>query len=137
MRVRHILFDTAPTGHTHPAAATARCLGGFLEAGRVMLVPGTLWPGWENSVSATKAAVDALADPAHSRLVLVARAQSATLRARCAPHAELAATGLRQRFLVVNGVLPSRGDSDPWPPPCVGASRLRWLPCRKTCVPCR
>ena len=58
--------------------------------------------------------MDALADPAHTRLVLVARAQPATLREAARTHAELAAIGLRQQFLAVNGVLPSvEGDSDP------------------------
>jgi arsenite-transporting ATPase len=53
--------------------------------------------------------VAALADPAHTRLVLVARAQPATLREAARTHAELAAIGLRQQFLVVNGVPPGEG----------------------------
>ncbi|HEU4844601.1 MAG TPA: ArsA-related P-loop ATPase, partial [Burkholderiaceae bacterium] len=59
------------------------------------------------------AAVAALADPARTRLVLVARAQGTTLREAARTHEELAAIGLTQQYLVVNGVLPaSEGEHD-------------------------
>ncbi len=43
-----------------------------------------------------------------TRLILVARAQSATLREAARTHEELAAIGLRQQTLVINGILPQR-----------------------------
>ncbi|MNN01935.1 Arsenical pump-driving ATPase [compost metagenome] len=56
----------------------------------------------------------ALADPERTRLVLVARAQQATLREVARTHEELAAIGLRQQYLVINGVLPcSEAAGDP------------------------
>lgn len=61
-----------------------------------------------------KAAVEALADPLQTRLVLVARAQQATLREVARAHEELAAIGLKQQHLVINGILPSvEADNDP------------------------
>ena len=48
-----------------------------------------------------------LADPLRTRLVLVARAQRATLREAARTHEELAAIGLSKQYLVVNGVLPA------------------------------
>ena len=62
---------------------------------------------WHKQRSQYKAAVAALADPLRTRLVLVARAQSATLREVARTHAELAAIGLSQQYLVINGVLPA------------------------------
>jgi arsenite/tail-anchored protein-transporting ATPase len=50
--------------------------------------------------------VDALADPRRTRLVLVARAQRATLREVARTQQELAAIGLTHQHLVINGVLP-------------------------------
>jgi arsenite-transporting ATPase len=53
-----------------------------------------------------KSAVAALADPARTRLVLVARAQASALREVARTHEELGAVGLARQYLVVNGVLP-------------------------------
>jgi arsenite-transporting ATPase len=53
-----------------------------------------------------QAAVEALADGRRTRLILVARAQNSALREAARTHAELAAIGLNQQFLVVNGILP-------------------------------
>src|SRR5690606_20891629 len=51
-------------------------------------------------------AVEALSDPSKTRLVLVARAQAATLREAARTREELAAIGLQEQYLVINGVLP-------------------------------
>lgn len=110
----HILFDTAPTGHTIRLLQLPGAWSGFLEAGKGDASCLGPLAGLEKQRERYQAAVDALADPAHTRLVLVARAQPATLREAARTHAELAAIGLRQQCLVVNGVLPlAEGDDDP------------------------
>lgn len=49
--------------------------------------------------------MQALADGQRTRLVLVARAQNSALREAARTHDELAAIGLTQQFLIVNGLL--------------------------------
>jgi len=110
----HILFDTAPTGHTIRLLQLPGAWSGFLEAGKGDASCLGPLAGLEKQRERYKAAVEALADPAHTRLVLVARAQPATLREAARTHAELAAIGLRQQCLVVNGVLPlAEAEHDP------------------------
>ena len=110
----HILFDTAPTGHTIRLLQLPGAWSGFLEEGKGDASCLGPLAGLEKQRDRYQAAVEALADPAHTRLVLVARAQPATLREAARTHAELAAIGLRQQRLVVNGVLPvAEGATDP------------------------
>lgn len=103
----HIIFDTAPTGHTIRLLQLPGAWSGFLEAGKGDASCLGPLAGLEKQRSQYKAAVAALADPLRTRLVLVARAQSATLREVARTHAELAAIGLSQQYLVINGVLPA------------------------------
>lgn len=103
----HIIFDTAPTGHTIRLLQLPGVWSGFLEAGKGDASCLGPLAGLEKQRSQYKAAVASLADPLRTRLVLVARAQSATLREVARTHAELAAIGLSQQHLVINGVLPA------------------------------
>jgi arsenite-transporting ATPase len=110
----HILFDTAPTGHTIRLLQLPGAWSGFLEAGQGDASCLGPLAGLDKQRSQYRQAVEALADPRRTRLVLVARAQQATLREVARTHEELAAIGLRQQYLVVNGVLPdSEGERDP------------------------
>lgn len=59
-----------------------------------------------------EAAVAALADGSRTRLILVARPQPATLREVARTQGELAALGLQQQYLVLNGVLPQQAVGD-------------------------
>jgi len=106
----HIVFDTAPTGHTIRLLQLPGAWTGFLDAGKGDASCLGPLAGLEKQRTQYKAAVDALADPQRTRLVLVARAQQATLREVARTHDELAAIGLRRQYLVINGVLP-RGES--------------------------
>lgn len=109
----HIIFDTAPTGHTIRLLQLPGAWSGFLEEGKGDASCLGPLAGLEKQRTQYKAAVAALADPLRTRLVLVARAQRATLREVARTHEELAAIGLSQQYLVINGVLPSeQADQD-------------------------
>lgn len=102
----HIIFDTAPTGHTIRLLQLPGAWNGFLEGGKGDASCLGPLAGLEKQRTQYKAAVDALADPKRSRLILVARAQQTTLREVARTHEELDAIGLSQQYLVINALLP-------------------------------
>jgi arsenite-transporting ATPase len=102
----HIVFDTAPTGHTIRMLQLPGAWSGFLEDGKGDASCLGPLAGLEKQRTQYKAAVDALADAQKTRLVLVARAQAATLNEAARTHGELADIGLKQQYLVINGVFP-------------------------------
>lgn len=103
----HIIFDTAPTGHTIRLLQLPGAWNSFLENGQGDASCLGPLAGLEKQREQYKMAVEALSDPLRTRLVLVARAQLATLREVARTHEELAAIGMRQQFLVINGILPA------------------------------
>ncbi len=110
----HIVFDTAPTGHTIRLLQLPGAWTSFLEAGQGEASCLGPLSGLEKQRSQYHAAVDALADPTRTRLVLVARAQQSTLQEAARTQEELAAIGLSRQHLVINGILPtSEGQEDP------------------------
>ena len=110
----HIVFDTAPTGHTIRLLQLPGAWSGFLAQGKGDASCLGPLAGLEKQREQYKSAVDALADAQRTRLVLVARAQQATLREVARTHDELAATGLNNQYLVINGILPqTETDGDP------------------------
>lgn len=110
----HIVFDTAPTGHTIRLLQLPGAWTSFLEAGQGDASCLGPLAGLEKQRSQYQAAVDALADPARTRLVLVARAQRSTLQEAARTQEELAAIGLSRQHLVINGILPANeGREDP------------------------
>jgi len=102
----HIVFDTAPTGHTIRLLQLPGAWSDFLVEGKGDTSCLGPLAGLEKQRDQYRTAVRALSDPDRTRLVLVARAQQATLREAARTHAELAAIGLRKQYLVINGTLP-------------------------------
>ncbi len=113
-RFDHVIFDTAPTGHTIRMLQLPGAWNSFLEAGKGDASCLGPLAGLDKQRAQYKAAVDALADPARTRLVLVARAQASTLKEVARTHDELAHIGLSRQVLVINGVMPeSEAAHDP------------------------
>ncbi|TFD25282.1 arsenical pump-driving ATPase [Cryobacterium lyxosi] len=109
----HIVFDTAPTGHTIRLLQLPGSWTEFLNAGKGD--PSCLGPlsGLEKHKTVYAAAVAALADPRRTRLVLVARAQASALSEIDRTHAELAQIGILGGYVVINGLLPVGAGTEP------------------------
>ncbi len=109
----HVVFDTAPTGHTLRLLELPTAWSGFLDSN----VGGTscLGPlaGLEAQRSLYAAARAALADAARTVLVLVTRPEPAALREAERTRRELAELGINRQRLVVNGVFTASERGDP------------------------
>ena len=108
----HVLFDTAPTGHTIRLLQLPGSWTDFLNEGKGDASCLGPLAGLEKQRTVYAAAVEALADPDRTRLILVARAQTSTLAEITRTHRELAATGLSHQYVVINGVLPAPADDN-------------------------
>lgn len=110
----HIVFDTAPTGHTIRMLELPGAWSGYLEANPDAAANLGPLVGLEKQQHQYSDAVKALSDAALTRLVLVARAQASTLKEVSHTHDELSAIGLQHQHLAINGVLPTIvGENDP------------------------
>ena len=107
----HVLFDTAPTGHTIRLLQLPGSWTDFLNEGKGDASCLGPLSGLEKQRAVYAAAVEALGDPTRTRLVLVARAQTSTLAEITRTHSELAAIGLNHQYVVINGVLPAPADA--------------------------
>ncbi|WP_243317436.1 arsenical pump-driving ATPase [Geothrix paludis] len=108
----HILFDTAPTGHTLRLLELPAAWSTFIETN----VGGNSCLGPLSGLSAQRglyeAAQAALRDTGRTTLVLVARPDDASLREAERTRIELAHLGLRQVHLILNGLFRAMGSSD-------------------------
>lgn len=110
----HIVFDTAPTGHTIRMLELPGAWSGYLEANPDAAANLGPLVGLEKQQHQYSDAVKALSDATLTRLVLVARAQASTLKEVSHTHDELSAIGLQHQHLAINGVLPPfAGENDP------------------------
>jgi len=108
----HVIFDTAPTGHTLRLMTLPTAWTGFLDAsttGNSCLGPLS---GLDKQRVVYENAVASLADKQRTTLVLVSRAQKAALTEAERTSGELAAIGVRNQRLILNGLFKA-SDSDP------------------------
>jgi arsenite-transporting ATPase len=108
----HVIFDTAPTGHTLRLMTLPTAWTGFLDTnttGNSCLGP---LAGLEKQRVIYENAVAVLADGQRTTLVLVSRAQKAALAEAERTSGELAAIGVRNQRLILNGLFKA-SDSDP------------------------
>jgi len=108
----HVIFDTAPTGHTIRLLQLPGSWTDFLNEGKGDASCLGPLAGLERQRSVYAEAVAALGDPERTRLVLVTRPQRAAVEEIERTHAELAALGLREQYVVVNAVMPRPDDGD-------------------------
>jgi arsenite-transporting ATPase len=109
---RHVIFDTAPTGHTIRLLQLPGSWTEFLSTGGDASCLGPL-AGLDKHRATYAAAVDTLIDPARTRLVLVARPQASALKEVERTFSELTAIGMTDGFLVINGALPDVAGDEP------------------------
>lgn len=113
-KYQHIVFDTAPTGHTIRMLELPGAWSGYLEANPDAAANLGPLVGLEKQQHQYADAVTALADENLTRLVLVARAQTSTLKEVSHTHDELYHLGLKHQHLAINGVLtPRSSEHDP------------------------
>jgi arsenite-transporting ATPase len=109
----HVLFDTAPTGHTLRLLSLPLAWSGYLAGnGSNVSCLGPL-AGLEAQQVRYAATVSALADSARTTLVLVSRPDERALAEAERTGHELAALGIDNQRLVLNGVFTAESDDDP------------------------
>jgi arsenite-transporting ATPase len=109
-RFDHVLFDTAPTGHTIRLLQLPGSWTDFLNEGKGDASCLGPLAGLEKQRTVYAGAVAALADSSRTRLVLVTRAQESALAEITRTHRELAAIGLTRQHVIINAVLPAPPD---------------------------
>lgn len=108
----HVIFDTAPTGHTLRLLSLPKAWSGFLagnDRGASCLGPHS---GLKMQEQRFKAALHTLSDPAKTAVVLVTRPEVSALTEVARTSQELQALGLSNQRLVVNGVFEATDPQD-------------------------
>jgi arsenite-transporting ATPase len=108
----HVVFDTAPTGHTLRLLSLPKAWSGFLkdnDRGASCLGPHS---GLKMQEARFNAALTALCDPALTTIVLVARPDRGALAEAAHTSDELRVLGLNNQRLVINGLFKATDPQD-------------------------
>ncbi|MBB5174665.1 arsenical pump-driving ATPase [Texcoconibacillus texcoconensis] len=108
----HIIFDTAPTGHTLRLLQLPSAWSNFIDEsthGASCLGPLS---GLEEKKDLYAKTVDALSDPSSTSLILVSRPDVSSLQEAKRAADELAEIGIKNQQLVLNGVFERKGDDE-------------------------
>ncbi len=100
----HVVFDTAPSGHTLRLLSLPKAWSGFLagnDKGASCLGPHS---GLKMQEARFNQALAALSNPALTSVILVTRAEAGALAEAARTSEELRSLGLSQQRLIVNGV---------------------------------
>lgn len=110
MQYDHIIFDTAPTGHTLRMLQLPSAWSNFIsENTHGASCLGQL-AGLEDKKSMYKDAVANLADPEKTTLILVSKPEETPLMEAERSSLELSDLGIHNQLLIVNGLLPEASD---------------------------
>lgn len=106
----HIIFDTAPTGHTLRMLQLPSAWSNFIsESTHGASCLGQL-AGLEDKKGVYKNAVENLADKEKTTLILVSRPELSPLKEAERASRELQDIGIRNQILIINGVLEEHDD---------------------------
>ncbi len=108
----HVIFDTAPTGHTLRLLTLPSAWSGFIDTnttGTSCLGP---LAGLQAQQLVYKQTVEALGDARITTLILVTRPEPSALREAARTSVELRNLGVRNQHLIVNGVFVSGTPTD-------------------------
>lgn len=106
----HIIFDTAPTGHTLRMLQLPSAWSNFIsESTHGASCLGQL-SGLESKKDMYKEAVETLADGQLTTLILVSRPEETPLNEAARASQELADLGINNQVMIINGVLSSYDD---------------------------
>ena len=108
----HVIFDTAPTGHTLRLLTLPSAWSGFIDqntTGTSCLGP---LAGLQTQVEVYRRTVASLADAKATTLILVARPEAAAFREANRTRAELQKLGVENQHLVINGVFSAHSPAD-------------------------